>query len=357
MSPLPLVPMLLALVLAAPALLTGCYQFNNPVDPGSPSYQGGGPEESFPEDWSYSKPFEVYNGSMDPLTDYAVRVTVHWEDGTDSGEDVYTHENARTDFADIRFSAADGTTLLSCWMQERTAGDRAAFWVRVPSIPSYGTVVLNAHYGNPDASSASSGTDTFSLFDDFSGPGPDTGLWDGDIDAAGKWWVSGGEARCTATNAVLYTREEFTAAQCLSRVRLSSVTTAFIGIRAGGAEPDPVQNRYEVELETENANSVLHQRLRKVGGPIVPLDSDSWSSYDYGFFTAELGGVWDQISAHTESASESSHLGGSDPSCVQGSVCFGTGASVTDFSVDWVAVRPFTLPEPTVGSWGSEETP
>ena len=44
---------------------------------------------------------------------------------------VYCNSHCKTDFGDIRFTAADGTTLLSQWIQSFTASNSAVFWVKV----------------------------------------------------------------------------------------------------------------------------------------------------------------------------------------------------------------------------------
>ncbi|RLG76802.1 MAG: hypothetical protein DRO12_03710, partial [Thermoprotei archaeon] len=80
-----------------------------------------------------------------------------------------TEGKCRSDFGDIRFTSDDGQTLLDYWTEEKVDDDYAGFWVKVSSIPaSPNEVTIYVYYGKSDATSESSGADTFPFFDDFS---------------------------------------------------------------------------------------------------------------------------------------------------------------------------------------------
>jgi len=96
--------------------LAGCYQFNNPVDPGSPDYQGGSTEPGWLDGWTYRKQFRVENGSSQSLNEHAVRIDLFWGQGTDAGRAVYLGGGAETDFSDLRFTDSDGQTVLGWWL-------------------------------------------------------------------------------------------------------------------------------------------------------------------------------------------------------------------------------------------------
>jgi|GEM_PF-4572216 len=104
--------------------------------------------------WEYRKTVNV-TGSTSDLTDYQVELTSPWLAG-----------KMNADFSDIRFTAADGTTLLGYWMESYTASTSAVFWVKVPSIPTGGTTIY-MYYGNSAAETTSNGENTFIFFDDF----------------------------------------------------------------------------------------------------------------------------------------------------------------------------------------------
>jgi hypothetical protein len=70
------------------------------------------------------------------------------------------------DFSDLRFTKSDGVTLLDYWIESYTSGVSAVVWVEVNSIPA-STADIYLYYGNPSATSTSSGAATFMFFDDF----------------------------------------------------------------------------------------------------------------------------------------------------------------------------------------------
>ena len=82
---------------------------------------------------------------------------------------------ARLDYADVRFTYYNSTdateTELNYWMQ--TDGN---FWVKDPYIAS-GSNTIYVYYGNPTATSASNGDQTFNFFDDFTGTVISTDKW------------------------------------------------------------------------------------------------------------------------------------------------------------------------------------
>lgn len=72
----------------------------------------------------------------------------------------------KTDFGDIRFTGSDGTTTYDYWMEKKTDGTSAVFWVNVPAAS---TTNFRMYYGNASLTTTSNGTRTFDFFDDFSG--------------------------------------------------------------------------------------------------------------------------------------------------------------------------------------------
>jgi len=127
---------------------------------------------SFLAGWSYRK-FHILNVSRE----YTAPITVHYTSGVDSGQDVYVNAHCRTDFGDIRFTASDGITELSYWMEEKVDGDYAKFWVKM--LPANKTVIY-IYYGNEYATTTSDGKNTFPVFYDFS------------IDESSDWIVDSG---------------------------------------------------------------------------------------------------------------------------------------------------------------------
>jgi|GEM_PF-1515738 len=77
----------------------------------------------------------------------------------------------RSDYADLYFTDATGTIDYPYWQDADNK-----YWVNVPSIAS-GNSDIYMHYGNPNAISSSSGTNTFEFFDDFKGTSINSTKW------------------------------------------------------------------------------------------------------------------------------------------------------------------------------------
>ncbi|MEM2868692.1 MAG: DUF2341 domain-containing protein [Candidatus Bathyarchaeia archaeon] len=123
---------------------------------------------SWLDGWGYRKSATVEGSTSGSVTDYQIRVVVHYGAGVDNGEHVYLNGKCRADFGDVRFTDSDGVTLLNYWIESKVDGDYAVIWVKIPYIPTYpDTRLFYIYYGKSDATSISNGDATFILFDDF----------------------------------------------------------------------------------------------------------------------------------------------------------------------------------------------
>lgn len=132
-------------------------------DLGSDSYAFG---LGYSPSYTKMQKLTITNQIASDLTDFQTKITVTYD------------ADMQADFDDIRFTSSDGFTDIPFWLESKTNGDSATFYVKVPFLPSLGTAEVYLYYGNAGASSASSGVDTFDFFDDFN---------DGD---AADWVVS-----------------------------------------------------------------------------------------------------------------------------------------------------------------------
>jgi hypothetical protein len=102
---------------------------------------------------------------------------------------------ARLDYADARFTYYNSTdvteTELNYWMEKD-----GNFWVKMPYVAS-GSNTIYMYYGNPTAPSASSGTNTFDIFDDFSSGSLNTNYWTVDQNTAGACSVVSNQLKIT----------------------------------------------------------------------------------------------------------------------------------------------------------------
>ena len=129
-------------------------------------------------EWAYNVSGMVTaSGACGALSNYQMQLTLHYGNGTNSGGDIYLGGNCQTDFYDVRFTKADGVSLLDYWMEKVNAGVNATVWVEFDTISTSGTDFY-IYYGNSSASSASNGSATFIIFDDLESGSVNTGIWD-----------------------------------------------------------------------------------------------------------------------------------------------------------------------------------
>jgi hypothetical protein len=114
----------------------------------------------FNSSWKY-RVSHVINPASGAGVNYTVRITVHYGTGENAGEHAYLDEQCRSDFGDVRFTASDGSTLLSYWLQEKVDGDHAVFWVKIPDNLNSTSATIYLYYGNPGATTTSNLQNTF----------------------------------------------------------------------------------------------------------------------------------------------------------------------------------------------------
>ena len=118
--------------------------------------------------WKYQREIVIQENSGETLTNYQVPVQL-------SGGDFPT--SARSDGADIRFMDASENEL-SYWIESwNYAGRSARMWVKVPKIPAKDEASILMYYGNPSATSISDGAATFEFFDHFERTSLDETKW------------------------------------------------------------------------------------------------------------------------------------------------------------------------------------
>lgn len=106
--------------------------------------------------WHYRRPV-VINSSV-PLPWYQVLIVLN------SSNFNFTH--ARSDGWDIRFTHSDGETELNYWIESWDYPHQLAYvWVKVPGLAN-GDTTIYLYYNNPIATSQSNGPGTFDSFDD-----------------------------------------------------------------------------------------------------------------------------------------------------------------------------------------------
>ena len=113
----------------------------------------------------YRRLVTVKNNTSSELNDYTVMVDLDTNALIQQGK-------LQPDCNDIRFVLLDGTEL-NYWV-ENCGDTNTHIWVKIPEIPASGEVNVYLYYGDASAVGESNGRETFVLFDDF---GPDHYDW------------------------------------------------------------------------------------------------------------------------------------------------------------------------------------
>ncbi len=143
--------------------------------------------------WIYRKSHTIGN-SNGAGTNYQVKIIVENNTGSDSGNKVYINNKAQADFDDIRFiSYTDNTTELDYWIEEINTDINATFWVEIPDDLNTSSADIWVYYGNNSVSNNSNGSNTFLFFDDFSG---DLSKWTRQVTSGVYPQIENGYLRC-----------------------------------------------------------------------------------------------------------------------------------------------------------------
>lgn len=105
---------------------------------------------------------------------------------------IYYQSGMRSDFGDLRFADLSGNEL-PYYVDYYTASSIVRLWVKVP----IGQTTINFYYGKADATSESSGADTFDFFDELY----NLDEWAGDTS---YWYISGSVMKCSASGKKIY---------------------------------------------------------------------------------------------------------------------------------------------------------
>lgn len=117
--------------------------------------------------WTYRKSVTL-SRATGAVTDYQMKLLVGESSGA-TGADVYCAGHCKTDFSDLRFTTSDGETLLDYWIESvsGTAPNQlATVWIKFDSIGTSDTTFY-MYYGNASASAVSSIHDTMDEVEDF----------------------------------------------------------------------------------------------------------------------------------------------------------------------------------------------
>ncbi|MEM2099231.1 MAG: DUF2341 domain-containing protein [Candidatus Bathyarchaeia archaeon] len=307
------------------------------------------------DNWLYRKS-HIINSAVGAGTNYQVKIVAHYGAGIDTGEDVYLNSKCKSDFGDIRFTAADGSILLDYWMESVTYYDNAVFWVKIPGDLGKSDQTIYVYYGNTAATSTSNGTNTFLFFDDF-----DESL-DKWTARHGIWSIDSSDFLKTP---ILDNYQIATASFMMQdgRIRyhfkqdspITGVNLASLGCFAMSPREDTfylfqcVDQAVRDTLELWKFVDGYSVDGYKTGlaGTVVNVGAN-WHTGEFLLYGSELRGRLDdlhEVKVIDTTLATTGYLG----------FRYG-GMEGKYFLIDWVAVGKYVSPEPSHGSWGQEET-
>lgn len=313
--------------------------------------------------WTFRKS-HIVNGASGAGTNYQINITTYYGSGSDSGSKVYLDGNCRSDFGDIRFTDNDETTLLDYWIEELSEGSYALFWVEVQDdLSSQTTIYL--YYGKSDATSIANGDNTFLEFTHFEGSDlPDD--WEEKDADMGYYAVSDSVLHVESDSAshstwyhrVVGTDSTFSLpVRVRQRVldwRMSSSRKGImtgIGDCADGAGGYYHDTRHVVYMIWDGSS--LCHATKDDGNLDNQNIADPPSEATWEFLTNATGVGSLLIN---DALIDNGDYPPTDDLYVTIGVISGSGTGTTGYiDVDWIFVSKFISPEPSHGSWGSQE--
>ena len=252
-------------------------------------------------------------------------------------------KHSRADFADVRFTASDGKTVLPYWIERKVDGKFAVFWVKVPSIPQYpDSTTIYIYYGNPEATSMDNGEEVFVFFDDFL----DLSAWT----EVGSVTLSNGEVSMTNSGEwdnLIISNDQF------------SVDGYAVGVRAKGTGTGA---KWQIIVNFGDVRSVSAAPVAfgvketkflydyNDAGTKILLTSTSYFTGRYYVIEARMDPPYILFARDYFVDFEAT---GWDPPSTSNVITLGCSDGTATF--DWIYIRKFIYPEPSHGVWGAEE--
>ena len=302
--------------------------------------------EWYDESWTYRKSIKIQPNYGTPAgIDYQVQIPITYD------------SDMQTDFADIRFTDNDGITLLDYWLESYIASTSAVFWVEIAdelNVP----VIIYMYYGNSEVSTTSNGTATFLFYEDWSTQSVRAEVWD----------------IVASDGTITYDATDANHGYVMRAVGNGDSLIYHIESDLDTLAPISILFRSYIEL-TDAAN---HQRLRQGTGAFADTSAYVASNQGIQQFVVTDDDSNDDTQVILDTYFDSYHTfmitrdgttatlysdyalvdtGSCDPDIISNPIAF-VYARDTEHELysDWIAGRKFVTNEPSVDSFGDEET-
>jgi hypothetical protein len=299
--------------------------------------------------WAYRKSITLSRASG-AVTDYQMKLLVGESSGA-VGEDVDCGGLCATDFDDLRFTAADGTTLLDYWIESvtgATPNQLATVWIEFNSIGT-GATTFYMYYGNVGAAAASNGVNTFPFFDDFPGVALD-----------GNKWTTSGSPTISVSNSLLEVSSASGANRSIygktafginyaNRVKLKSLHNSTSYTECYGMRKDGPTVLHWAGL-SHPLNLEKYRNIQSSGSDSY-TSMPAWDADTFKILEVHRGAssaIWKINDADSVTHSNNYDTANLYPHCL----VYETNSKVT---IDWCLIRQWLATEPAWGAWGSEE--
>jgi len=304
--------------------------------------------------FKYRRQITINNSqNSNNLTDFQISITLDTQSLISAGK-------MRSDCGDIRFFDSDGQTSLNYWLESGCNTNTTKIWIKVPSIPANSSKIIYIYYGNQNATSSSSGDNTFLFFDDFNGTSLDTTKWGLKKSSGGSVSISNGQITFSVSGTSDYVwihslnpfvypvwQEAKVVAMPSGSPTYRQGLSTSTSIKSNGN----YYNSYSIDWYSGGTPAFRIVGDSSSNGWLVTQVSSSFNANKIWQFS------WISTGSQKGTDGVNSLTGTNTTNSIGNYYAFWGISSWTSGSVvlDWVRIRKYTYPEPTI-SIGNEES-
>ncbi|OPY26893.1 MAG: hypothetical protein A4E28_02270 [Methanocella sp. PtaU1.Bin125] len=288
--------------------------------------------------YSFVKYHTISGSSDGTLSNYQMRFVVHSGSGMDGGENVYLNGYSQSWPNDIRFTDCSDN-LINYWIESSNASITIV-WVKIPSIPTSGTVVKIC-YGKANEASASNGAATWEFFDNFSML--DTAKW---TVSGGSPYVSNGILICANSGVVSNSYISTNGKRIVSRVK--SAHWSSTGYSESFVAASGNSRSLEAEFSWSGESAKSHTYVNWIDGQALGYyNIQGWSAGTWHTLIAKRLSNKIRWSVDFVNAVDCTQTYWTDNAKVK-VWSSNTGAEI---DIDWIGIGPAVNNEPLHGTW------
>ena len=346
----------------------------NAIDENACNYTRYNPPDTWwNANFTYRIPVTVGGSSSGDVVGYQFKITIINGTGTNSGNTVYLNNMTRADFNDIRFVYKNGSGIYNYWAQSVYPGKNATFWFKIDDkIVSNTSFVFYIYCGNPSASSLSNGSNTFPFFDNFTGTSINSALWSTHTSTyvtlsqnnslkmslkSNSYGVTGG-IRSKSTFgpgcAVI-----FNGSVCRSGGETIQAPSGFVNSTVWDGNDSQSTYAPNIFAYATSTTSVDYAKTKGSGTgyglnvtAYYPLDN-STHIIELDWQTTNVTFLIDGVNRNSTTAA--GNIASGNASVGMDGYAY-TPSGTSTLMMYWIAVRNYTLPEPTITSVGSVQS-